>query len=289
NRGMTPLPKKLKATGSFPVPTLPKYTTPENGLAFMQTVQPVLDKNCTKCHNHLKQDGKVDLSGDKTDFFNVSYDILARTGTMGMWKWRIHGTPKGPKNDSFRGMSPYTEWIWSINGAGHNTHEIAPYRWGSPASMLARIIHTGHPDKKGKKRIDVPAADRKRVYLWIDLNVPYYGTASSNHKKRIGSRRMYPPNLDSTLKEVAKRRCDSCHKGKLPRKFYTRFENPQNNDFLLAPLAKSAGGTEKCGKIIFKTTDDADYQKIIKTFGPIHKLLESIPRADMKNFTLLTK
>lgn len=100
---------------------------------------------------------------------------------------------------------------------------------------------------------------------------------------------MYPPNLDSTLKEVAKRRCDSCHKGKLPRKFYTRFENPQNNDFLLAPLAKSAGGTEKCGKIIFKTTDDADYQKIIKTFGPIHKLLESIPRADMKNFTLLTK
>jgi hypothetical protein len=259
------------------------------GFSYAEVVQPVLDKNCTKCHNHLKQDGKVDLSGDKTDFFNVSYDILARTGTMGMWKWRIHGTPKGPKNDSFRGMSPYTEWIWSINGAGHNTHEIAPYRWGSPASMLARIIHTGHPDKKGKKRIDVPAADRKRVYLWIDLNVPYYGTASSNHKKRIGSRRMYPPNLDSTLKEVAKRRCDSCHKGKLPRKFYTRFENPQNNDFLLAPLAKSAGGTEKCGKIIFKTTDDADYQKIIKTFGPIHKLLESIPRADMKNFTLLTK
>ena len=100
---------------------------------------------------------------------------------------------------------------------------------------------------------------------------------------------MYPPKLDATLKEVAKTRCDSCHKGKLPRKFYTRFENPKNNNFLLAPLAKAAGGTEKCGKAIFKSTDDADYQKIIKTFDPIHKLLKSIPRADMKNFELQSK
>ncbi len=256
------------------------------GFSYAKVVQPVLDKHCIKCHNERKQDGKVDLSGDKTDFFNVSYDVLARTGTMGMWKWHIHGTPRGPKFDSVRGMSPYTEWIWSINGAGHNTHEIAPYRWGSPASKLAKIIQTGHPDKKGKAQVDVPAADRKRVYLWIDLNVPYYGTASSNHKARIGSRRMYPPKLDATLAEVAKRRCASCHKGKLPRTFYTRFENPQNNDFLLAPLAKAAGGTEKCGKAIFKTTDDADYRKIIKTFEPIHELLRKIPRADMKNFVL---
>ena len=279
--------------GAKRITTAPqKLIKPEwgvKGFSYAEVVQPVFDKHCIKCHNERKQDGKVDLSGDKTDFFNVSYDVLARTGTMGMWKWQIHGTPKGPKNDSFRGMSPYTEWIWSINGAGHNTLEIAPYRWGSPASKLAKIIHSGHPDKNGKKRIDVPAAERKRVYLWIDLNVPYYGTASSNHKKRIGSRRMYPPNLDATLSEVAKRRCNQCHKGKLPRKFYTRFENPRNNAFLLAPLAKSAGGTEKCGKAIFKSTDDPDYRKIIKTFDTIHELLRNIPRADMKNFTLMTK
>ena len=259
------------------------------GFSYAEVVQPVFDKHCVKCHNERRQDGKVDLSGDKTDFFNVSYDVLARTGTMGMWKWHLHGTPMGPKNDSFRGMSPYTEWIWSINGSGHNTHLIAPYRWGSPASKLAKIIHTGHPDKDGKKMVNVPAADRKRVYHWIDLNVPYYGTSSSNHKKRIGSRRMYPPKLDATLNEVAKRRCNSCHKGKLPRKFYTRFENPQNNAFLLAPLAKAAGGTEKCGKAIFKTTDDPDYQAIIKTFDTLHELLKKIPRADMKNFVLITK
>ena len=46
--------------------------------------------------------------------------------------------------DAERGMSPYVEWIWTINGAGHNILEIEPRRWGSPASRLAEIL-TGGP------------------------------------------------------------------------------------------------------------------------------------------------
>jgi len=257
------------------------------GFSYREVVQPVLDKHCIKCHNERKQPKNVDLTGDMTDFFNVSYDILARTGTQSERNWGRHGSPSGARYDKLRGMSPYTEWIWTINGAGENVLEIKPMRWGSPASKLADIIRTGHPDKKGKKRVDVPSADSRKVYLWIDLNVPYYGTSSSNHKARLGSRRMMPQALESTLKEVARRRCDSCHKGKMPRKFYTRVMKPQNNNFLLAPLAESAGGTEKCGKAIFASTDDPDYQKIFKTFEPIHELLRARPRADMPNFKLL--
>jgi len=259
------------------------------GFSYQEVVQGVFDRNCLKCHNERKQSGNVDLTGDMTDFFNVSYDILARTGTQSERRWIRHGSPSGAKYDKVRGMSPYTEWIWTINGAGANVLEIKPMRWGSPASKLAENIRTGHPDKKGKPRVNVPAADRKRVYLWIDLNVPYYGTSSSNHKARLGSRRMMPQALNATLRDVASRRCASCHKKGVPRKFYTRVMKPQNNNFLLAPLAKSAGGTEKCGKAIFKSTDDPDYRKIMKTFEPIAELLRKRPRADMKNFTLLTK
>ena len=129
--------------------------------------------------------------------------------------------------------------------------------------------------------------DQRRVYYWIDMNVPYYGTSSSNHKSLKGSRRMYPYTLDKTLEEVAKRRCLSCHEKGIPRQFYTRWENPQKNSFLLAPLAKDAGGTQKCGKEIFQSTDDPDYRKIIKEFDPIYGLLKKRPRADMKDFTLL--
>ena len=257
------------------------------GFSYREVVQGVLDRNCIECHNEREQPGDVDLSGDMTDFFNVSYDVLCRTGTQAEKNWIRHGSPSGPEYDKVRGMSPYAEWIWTINGAGHNTLEIAPRRWGSPASLLAEIIRTGHPDKAGKPRIDVPHEDRRKVYLWLDLNIPYYGTSSSNHKARLGSRRMLPLDLDATLGEVASRRCASCHKKGIPRKFYTRVMNPQNNSFLLAPLAKKAGGTEKCGKPVFRSKADADYQKIIKTFAPIHELLEKRPRADMSGFKVM--
>ncbi len=257
------------------------------GFSYPEVVQGVFDRHCVSCHNERRQDGNVDLSGDMTDFFNVSYDVLCRTGTQGQDKWSLHGSPSGAEYDKVRGMSPYVEWIWTINGAETNILEIAPRRWGSPASKLAEIIRSGHPDKAGKPMVNVPDEDRRRVYLWMDLNIPYYGTSSSNHKDQLGSRRMMPLDLDKTLAEVASRRCAECHKTGIPRKFYTRVMNPQNNSFLLAPLSKQAGGTEKCGKAVFASTNDGDYQKILHTFDPIHALLKERPRADMPGFVVL--
>ena len=257
------------------------------GFSYDHVVQPVFDRYCTECHNEREQPGNVDLCGDKTDFFNVSYDILCRTGTQGQWNWVNHGSPSGPEYDSVRGMSPYTEWIWTINGAGHNVLEIAPRRWGSPASKLAEIIRSGHPDQDGKPMVEVADADRRKVYLWLDLNVPYYGTSSSNHKTRLGSRRMLPDDLDVTLQEVASRRCAECHEKGVPRAFYTRMLKPENNNFLLAPLAKASGGTEKCGRAIFQTKEDPDYQKLIDLFQPLQQLLKQRPRADMPGFAVV--
>lgn len=257
------------------------------GFSYQEVVQGVLDRNCIECHNDREQQGNVDLTGDMTDFFNVSYDVLCRTGTQGQWNWSQHGSPSGPEFDHIRGMSPFVEWIWTINGAGHNTLEIAPRRWGSPASSLAELVRNGHPDEHGKPRIDVPDEDRRRLYLWMDLNIPYYGTSSSNHKAQLGSRRMLPADLESTLAEVASRRCASCHQDGIPRKFYTRILNPENNSFLLAPLSQEAGGTQKCSQAIFASRDDPDYQQILQTFLPVHQLLKERPRADMVDFEIL--
>ena len=159
---------------------------------------------------------------------------------------------------------------------------------GQPGQQAGRDHpHRDTRTKTASRRVDVPDEDRRRVYLWLDLNVPYYGTSSSNHKARLGSRRMMPLDLDSTLDEVASRRCASCHQAGIPRKFYTRVMNPENNSFLLAPLAEAAGGTQKCSQAVFQSKDDPDYQKILQTFAPIHQLLKERPRADMPEFQFI--
>ena len=232
------------------------------GFSFARIVQPVFDKHCNKCHNHKKASGHVDLSGDKTDFFNVAYEILARQGRPG--------------------QNPYTKWIPTYNGQEANILHVTPKYWGSPASKLAENIRTGHPDKDGKPRVDVSASEKRRVFAWIDLNVPYYGTSSSNHYNLRGCRQMVPAALNKVLADVAKRRCGSCHKGaKIPRNPYVRITNVENSNFLIAPLAKSAGGTEKCGKAIFASKDDPDYKAILKTFDPVIKMYTDQPRMDM--------
>ena len=237
------------------------------GFSYAHVVQPVLDKHCVRCHDADKPPKGLELSGDRTDFFNVSYEHLARQGSPG--------------------QNPYTKWIPSYNGTEASILLIAPKYWGSPASKLAEVVRSGHPDKDGKSRVTVPPAGQRRIFAWIDLNVPYYGTSLSNHYDLQGCRRMVPKDLDRVLQDVASRRCASCHKAgrrgrvAIPRKPWVRITNPRKNNFLLAPLAKEGGGTQACGKAVFASVQDADYQAILKTFEPLRKMIEKAPRMDM--------
>jgi hypothetical protein len=237
------------------------------GFDYTTVVQPVLNKHCAKCHSGPTPPAKVDLSDDKTDFFNVSYETLAR-GRKG--------------NERIQWDSPYVNWIPTYNGHEANILQITPKAWGSPRSKLADLLLAGHPDAAGKPRVQLDDRERRRVFAWIDLNVPYYGTSEVTNPNIKGARQVYPADLDRTLAGVAARRCASCHQGgKVPRQFWTRIVNPQLNSFLLAPLARSAGGTEACGKPVFQSTDDADYQAILRTFEPALAALRESPRMDM--------
>ena len=226
------------------------------GFSYPHIVQPVLDHYCVECHNARQPEGGVDLCGDRTDFFNVSYETLARQGNPG--------------------ENPYTKWIPSFNGQEANILQVTPKYWGSPASKLADIVLTGHPDETGKPRVEVDPISQRRVFAWIDLNVPYYGTSESNNIDLVGCRQMVPGELDQVLTQVIAQRCGSCHEPARPN--YTRITNAENNSFLLAPLARAAGGTERCGKPIFASKDDPDYQAILRTFDALRPLIQSSPR-----------
>jgi hypothetical protein len=233
------------------------------GFDYTRIVQPVLDRHCVECHKPVDAPKGLDLTGGKTDFFNVSYDMLAREKQGG------------------RG-SPYVNWIPTYNGQEWNILEVRPKTWGSPQSKLAEVVLSNHPDEKGKPRFTMDDTSRRRILSWIDLNVPYYGSSETAYPEKIGCRQIQPDNLDKVLADVATRRCASCHSGgKIPRHEWVRITEPEFNPFLVAPLSKSSGGSEKCGKPIFADKSDPDYQKILSTFAPITAMLKARPRIDM--------
>ncbi len=221
---------------------------------YARIVQPVLDKYCTRCHSGVDAPARIDLSGDKTDWFNVSYDVLTRG---------------------------YVSWIDTRNGREANILQIAPKRWGSPASKLAKLIMGGHPGKDGKPRVQMDDASRRRVFAWIDLNAPYYSTYDMTNPTAEGGRRVYPKGLDAKLAEVALRRCAGCHAGRVPSRGFVRITHPELNDFLVAPLAKSAGGRQSCGNAVFATQGDPDYQALLAALRPAVQALALRPRMDM--------
>ena len=183
---------------------------------------------------------------------------------------------QGPKG------TQYVSWIPTYNGQEQNILEVRPKAWGSPQSKLAEVVLSGHPDENGKPRFKMDQKSRRRVLAWIDLNVPYYGTSETAYPERRGCRQILPADLEKVLGDVARRRCAECHKeGKITRREWTRITEPELNPFLVAPLAKSAGGAEKCGKPIFADRDDPDYKAVPATFKPTGGMLKLTPRMDM--------
>jgi len=224
------------------------------GFDYVKTVQPVFDAHCAQCHSGPTPPKGVDLSGDKTDWFNVSYDVLT------------HG---------------YVSWIDTRNGNEANILQVDPLAWGSPASRLTPVLLSGHPDAEGRPRVRLSSAEVRRVLTWIDLNVPYYATYDMSDESLEGGRRIYPPELDAKLAEVSARRCASCHTGSVRRTDYLRITRPELNDFLAAPLARSAGGRGSCIGDVFETVEDPDYVALLEAIQPAQRALEAKPRMDM--------
>ena len=220
-----------------------------DGFSFARVVQPVLDTRCVRCHD---EKSGLDLSGDRTDYFNVAYENLARRGTQSEHGGDAQGGMAG------FGKNPYTSWIPSFNGCESNILQVAPKSWGSPVSRLAEVVISGHPDAKGVKRLALSAGERLRILMWIDLNVPFYGTSQSRQPELRGCRRILPQGLDAVLNEVAARR-----KINLPGTFYVRLDHPEKNPFLAVPLAKGA----------FASVDDPDYKKILACFAGVQEAL----------------
>ena len=249
------------------------------------------------CHSGPRPAGTFDLSGDKTRYFNMSYDMLIDRGF-------VHHVPQ--------------------NGADQDL--TTPKGNGSLASQL--IVGTGkylEPDHYG---VAISPDERQRIHTWIDANVPYYHTYLYTDGEVNGARdRWYDDLPDGWFQQefapVFRRRCYGCHQRTVDisdawlgrrsvvvtssvwtditimdqglqienavatfgPEYRINLTHPEWSQMLTAPLAKEAGGLGCCqgadGQPVFPTAADPDYRAMRDALEQGKRMLELNPRVDM--------
>ena len=118
-----------------------------NPFSYPRLVQPVLEKNCLKCHQKNNADPKA-----KTKAPDLSSTVVAR----GRRKWYA----------SYHNLAPkYGFWRY---GNGHRT---TPGKFGALASKLYPLLTTG----SHKDRLTLSKEDLHRITVWLDSASMFYG------------------------------------------------------------------------------------------------------------------
>lgn len=252
-------------------------------LDFPRDIQPILDRHCVSCHNPDRREGGVDLCGDMTPLYTTSYWTMFERGLV----------------------------VDGRNGMGNR----APRTVGSSASPLMKLIDGSHHDAKLSER------ERRLVWLWIETGGTYPGTYGAlgsgmvavdlpekvfrrrcaechtakkpsyrNVKKgafyyQFGRREPPQPLLTSIQDIILIRHLAYFQLGESRLyQAYCNLSRPGKSLFLQAPLAKASGGLGLCGRAVFESTEDADYQAILRTIEVAAAQLAEQKRFGMDGF-----
>jgi len=157
------------------VPVAPTWGA-DTTVGYARFVQPVLDKNCGKCHQDPKHKAFAKL--------NMTYRPSAHR-----WRTRVNTRPDD--------VSPFTEpyltlvgggqgWggrqkkmpisgcyiveSYNSGGEGSDLKTLPPYSAFSPKSTLIKNASSGE-----HHNVKVSAEDLEKLVAWVDLNGPYLG------------------------------------------------------------------------------------------------------------------
>ena len=262
---------------------------------YVTLVQPVWDRHCAECHSGKAPAGGYDLSGGATRYFNMSYDnLLGRSRS-----YRQHDMLSGRLLEKEKEREkPLVHFFWLLfTPSGVNQ----PRETGVVASRLDDFLtkeHCGH---------EIPLADRQRVYLWADANVPYYATYANSRPETSGKRDLWDDEwFKRDYLEVYARRCAQCHReyffNDTPtgnanpttcwngRFAWINLSVPENSPALTAHLPKPLGrgiSIHPKGspvKFLFEDERDPDYLKMLHAIQVGKEKMIAQPRADQAGF-----
>ncbi|GIX01748.1 MAG: hypothetical protein KatS3mg112_0685 [Thermogutta sp.] len=225
-------------------------------LDFPRDIQPILDRHCVACHNPDRREGRIDLTGDHTARYSISY-----------WTIRVHNLVSDGRNEP-RGNRP-------------------PYSYGSAASRLMKLVDGSHYG------VTLSPLELKTLRLWIDTSACYPGTYAAlgcgyypvnlpwgDLGQRCGACHVKEVTTPEGPKKMA------VFNGGFPGVLepLCNLDRPEKSYLLRAPLAKSAGGLEACGQAVFADTNDPVYQKTLAAIVDAQRRLQEGKRFDMPGF-----
>lgn len=282
------IPKAMTADASFPKPVegIPSV------IDFPRDIQPILDRNCVKCHNPDERKGGILLTGDRGPVYSHSYFNL-------MAHFQVN------------------------DGLNHPYPLNKPGMVGDKYSKIIEKMENGHHE------VEMSEDDILKIRYWINTGALYPGTYAALGTGIIG--RMLNNNADqtpienddwTTASSIIKKDCRKCHdelmsniieeknltwwrsrvevsSGSIDQEKYNeaiRFsrhaiynlDKPEKSTILMAPLAKEAGGQGLCigknGKVFFESKDDPRFLSILKAIENSSNYFNTIKRFDDPEF-----
>ncbi|MCL2710244.1 MAG: hypothetical protein FWE95_05130 [Planctomycetaceae bacterium] len=249
-----------------PIPGVPTI------IDFPRDIQPILDKHCVACHSPEEYGGRLDLTGDKTPWYSMSYLRLALDG----------------------------KYVVDNRNRILSSHPI--YEVGSGVSTLMDTIEPSHYE------VQLTQEEKNIIRLWIDTSATYPGTYASLRTglfsvdvdfKQLLSRCgechatkdfnearpfalegwTFPGIKGNTSRDIPRQ-----ERWNLTHTPLFNISNPERSMILRAPLAKTAGGMEACAKVIFEDTNDPFYKAVLATLQDANRRLHIEKRFDMPGF-----
>jgi hypothetical protein len=133
--------------------------------SYPRLVQPVLERNCVRCHDGSEGPEKSSLA--------------------------LTGQPAGTFSRSYESLRPYVRW-YEWGGASITQVVTHPGRVGADNSPLMDVL----VDSTHRGAVKLSEADRRRLCIWLDGNAPFYGTYTAEEQQaQRNARPVAPPHL----------------------------------------------------------------------------------------------